>query len=150
MKHLQTITIRGEPNAQKRHKHHVRGKFAQVYDPSAQAKEDYRIVLQQQAPAFPYSGALYVDIDCYFSRPKSHYGTGKNAAVLKADAPPFYHTKKPDGDNCVKFVFDALNGIFWKDDAMICSHKICKWFSEAPRTQIMIYSMDEYDPEVKS
>lgn len=141
MKHLQTITIRGVPGAQKRHKHHVRGRFAQVYDPSAKAKEDYRVVLQKEAPETPYSGALFVDIDCYFARPKSHYGTGKNTAVLKPNA-PLYHTKKPDGDNCTKFVFDALNGIFWTDDAMICDHSVRKRYSDAPRTVIQIFAQE--------
>jgi Holliday junction resolvase RusA-like endonuclease len=31
------------------------------------------------------------------------------------------HTKKPDVDNCVKSVLDALNGIVWEDDAQIVS-----------------------------
>lgn len=68
------------------------------------------------------SGAMLdgpIQADCYwrFSRPKSHFGTGKNAKVLKSSAPR-YHSKKPDRDNLDKAVLDAMTqaGV-WRDDA---------------------------------
>jgi Holliday junction resolvase RusA-like endonuclease len=50
-----------------------------------------------------------------FSRPKSHYGSGKNSQVLKPSAPE-YHTKKPDLTKLIRSTEDALTGIVWKDD----------------------------------
>lgn len=144
MKLLSSFTIIGEPNAQKRHRHASRGKFVQTYDPSKQEKADFRIVAQQNAPKEPYRVPLFVDITCYFSRPKSHYGTGRNADVLKPSA-PIYHTKKPDGDNCAKFIFDALNGIFWTDDSIICGFQISKQYCSKPETEVAIYAMDDGD-----
>ena len=38
-----------------------------------------------------------------------------------------YRTAVPDLDNCIKLVFDALNGIVYKDDsqiAVVCAQKI--------------------------
>jgi crossover junction endodeoxyribonuclease RusA len=42
-----------------------------------------------------------------FRRPKSHYGTGRNAAVLKSTA-PHWHNQKPDVDKLCRSTFDAL------------------------------------------
>ena len=40
-------------------------------------------------------GPVCVDITFVFPRPKAHDGSGRNANVLKADA-PLWHTKAPD------------------------------------------------------
>lgn len=50
-----------------------------------------------------------VDVELTFSmpRPKDHYGTGRNAAVLKPSAPA-YPTTKPDLDKLVRAILDAL------------------------------------------
>ena len=135
-----SFTVLGEPVSQKRHRHVKMGSFVRTYDPSADQKADFRIVAQQQAPAQPISDPMFVEINAYFSRPKSHYGTGRNADKLK-DSSPTYHTKKPDADNCVKFVFDALNGIFWTDDSYISGVSIMKHYSEKPRTEVKVFSL---------
>lgn len=47
--------------------------------------------------------------------------------------------KKPDLDNIMKIVCDALNGIAYKDDAQIVNAKICKrWSSEMPSVWVTI------------
>mgnify|MGYP001222990834 CR=1 FL=1 len=142
---LTEFVVFGEPNAQKRHRHASRGKFVQTYDPSKDDKADFRIVAQQKAPAQPFSKPLFVEIVCYFSRPKSHYGSGKNADVLKPSV-PFHHTKKPDADNCAKFVFDALNGIFWTDDSIIAGFKVHKAYCIKPRTEVSVFEMEVVKP----
>ena len=106
--------VPGEPKALKRHRS---GKFGN-YDPSKSDKADFLIVSRQHCPERPLIGPLYLYVDFYFQRPKSHYGTGKNAEKLKPTA-PLYHIARPDADNLTKFVCDALNGVFWCDDAQI-------------------------------
>ena len=142
MKRLTSFTILGDPVAQKRHRHAKVGNFVRTYDPSTKEKTDFRIVAQQNAPATPFKDALFVEINCYFARAKSHFGTGRNAGVLKASAPA-HHTKKPDGDNLVKFIFDALNGIFWTDDSIITGHSINKHYSDRPRTEVVVYGLED-------
>lgn len=47
--------------------------------------------------------------------------------------------KKPDLDNVMKIMCDALNGIAYKDDAQIVNAKICKrWSSEMPSVWVTI------------
>ena len=45
----------------------------------------------------------------------------KNKQLILKDDAPFYKSSKADLDNLVKFVCDALNGIFYKDDSQIVS-----------------------------
>ena len=65
-------------------------------------------------------GPVYLTLLFLFARPKTHFGTGRNAGKLKESA-PVYHTKRPDLDNLVKFAEDCLTGIAWKDDCQVAS-----------------------------
>ena len=76
----------------------------------------------------------------YFKRPKAHYKTGKNSNCLRDDAPE-YHSSRPDIDNLVKLVGDALNGIFFIDDALISRVTAHKLYSDKPRTEIIIIKL---------
>lgn len=131
------LVILGEPTAQKRHRHTSRGKFVRTYDPSQSDKQDFLSIVQKQAPKSPIEGPIKITIACFFSRPKSHYRSGKNAHLLK-DNHPKWHTTKPDGDNLLKFVKDALNKVYWRDDSLICDERVVKLYSDKPRTEIYI------------
>jgi len=64
-------------------------------------------------------------------------------ARLKALKKP--HVSVPDLDNLTKFVNDALNGIVWKDDALIYEFQARKFYSEEPKT---ILTVEPYDGSV--
>ena len=66
----------------------------------------------------PLEGAIVVYMKFFIRRPKSHYGTGKNADILKSTA-PLHHTQKPDLTKFVRSTEDACTGILWVDDAQI-------------------------------
>jgi len=53
---------------------------------------------------------LRVSITIYFPRPKSHFKTGRNANIMRDNA-PVWHTSKPDRDNCDKAIMDALTNL---------------------------------------
>jgi len=61
----------------------------------------------------PYEGAVELSVMVYFSIPPSW--SKKKAAAAK-DAP---HVSRPDLDNIIKMVTDALNGVAFKDDSQI-------------------------------
>jgi Holliday junction resolvase RusA-like endonuclease len=52
------------------------------------------------------------------------------------------HQHEPDIDNCIKFVFDALNGLFWKDDRIIERVTAVKCFNGDARTEVVIMDID--------
>ncbi len=51
--------------------------------------------------------------------------------------------RKPDFDNLVKSITDALEGIVYPGDQQIVSATIDKYFSDRPRTEIEIYAVDD-------
>lgn len=129
------LQVLGEPTAQKRHRSVRMGSFNRQYDPSASDKGDFLSIVQKYAPQTPFAVPLHLELQFYFTRPKSHYKTGNNAHLLK-DNPAVYHTSRPDVDNLSKFVMDALNKIYWKDDSYIVSCSVQKLYSDNPRTFI--------------
>lgn len=58
-------------------------------------------------------------------RPKSHYGSGKNASALKVSASA-YPTGKPDVLKLARGVEDALTSLVWVDDAQIVTEVLSK------------------------
>lgn len=81
--------------------------------------------------------AFTLSIDFYFSRPATHYGTGRNAGRLKASAPVFI-TKRPDLDKLVRSVLDALTGVIWHDDAQVVSITTAKDYGAIDRCHIRL------------
>lgn len=73
-------------------------------------------------------GPLAVRITFFIARPKSHYGTGRNAHVLKATAARFpSQSKLADGDKLSRSVHDALTKLVWTDDSRV----VHCWWSRA-------------------
>ena len=142
MKPLFDLTILGNPIAKARPRFSRRGKFVVTYN--AQETEEGRWLWEakQQINQPPLEGPIKIDCTFYMSRPKSHYGTGKNAGKLKASAPTF-HTKKKDLDNLIKMILDCLNHVAWKDDSQVCQIKAQKSYSDNPRTEIQIYALEK-------
>lgn len=63
----------------------------------------------------PVVVTLAFDLD----RPKSHYGTGRNSAVLKRNA-PVHHLNHPDLDKLARSIGDSLTDAgVWGDDSQV-------------------------------
>lgn len=132
-----SFSVPGNPKALKRHRTVRAGKFNREYDPSIDDKADFLAIAMQHKPIVPLDRPLFVKFEFYFKRPNAHYGTGSKANILKPNAPT-WHTSTPDADNLIKFVCDALNTIFWKDDRCICAMSVKKTYSLIPRIDIKI------------
>ena len=65
----------------------------------------------------------------YLTRPKGHYGTGRNAQRLKPSAAPA-PAKKPDIDKLARAVLDALHRVAYVDDSQVISLEARKVFAE--------------------
>lgn len=79
-------------------------------------------------------GYLSVSINAYYYIPKSTSKKDKELMkknILRPD-------KKPDLDNIMKIVCDALNGFAYDDDKQIIDACISKYYSDKPRVEITI------------
>lgn len=87
------------------------------------------------AGAKPIEGPVGVEIIAHFRIPESAT-KARRAAMLHGDE---YPTKKPDIDNVVKAILDALNSIAWKDDAQVVSLTVLKLWSDEPRVDVDVF-----------
>ena len=78
-------------------------------------------------------GPLMIVADFYFTIPASKPAKWRAAALAGLIRP----TKKPDFDNLIKSVADALNKVVWVDDGQIVDAKVRKWYG-TPRFEIRV------------
>lgn len=79
-------------------------------------------------------GVLQIDVIAYFEPPKST-SKKRRAAMLDWQIP---YTKKPDTDNILKAVMDALNGVAYDDDSKIIAVYGFKCYAEYAHTDVVI------------
>ncbi len=143
--------IAGPPQPQLRHRARLvvykdkrKKSFISMYDDpkSAREKKHIAMLIKKSAPEILLDCPLRVDLIFHMPRPLAHYGTGSNRFKLKPSSPKL-HTKKPDKDNLSKLLMDALTGVVWRDDSIICDGRIIKRYTERPRTEIFIKLLEE-------
>ena len=77
--------------------------------------------------------SIMVDIEFRLQIPQSY------SKKKKAELEWTPHNKKPDLDNLVKAVLDALNGVAFEDDALISDINASKTYAEEPGVYIMVH-----------
>jgi Holliday junction resolvase RusA-like endonuclease len=82
-------------------------------------------------------GPLRVVFTFYRPRPRSHYGTGRNADTVKPSAPRFPATR-PDVLKLARGVEDALTGVVWADDARIVTEELRKRWGSPARVEVEV------------
>ena len=84
--------------------------------------------------------AIAATFTFYRPRPKSHFGTGRNAAILKPSAPT-YPIGRPDALKLARAVEDAMTGVVYSDDALIVREVLTKFWGEPARVEIAIEAL---------
>lgn len=82
----------------------------------------------------PLEGPIEIFVEFVMPRPG-------NMVWKSRPMPRVWHTKKPDGDNLVKGVKDALSKVLWRDDSQICSMRVMKWVAaghEQPHVELLV------------
>lgn len=88
--HPVILTVFGEPTPLSRHMV-SRG---HMYNPSAGLQKEFLNACLPSLPTAPLTGPLEATLFFYFGRPKNHFGTGKNAHVLKPLTAGKWHCKR--------------------------------------------------------
>ena len=99
---------------------------------------------EKYAPQYPAGVPVSVGILFRLKRPKGHYGTGRNAGVLKPDA-PIVPTTKPDVDKLARHVIDVLTGSVWHDDAQVAELSTRKVYAQ-PGNEGALIIVNQWSP----
>jgi len=83
---------------------------------------------------FEAGAMLEIQIVAYLKIPKSETKAMKTAMEVGYIRP----TKKPDCDNVLKMIADALNILAYKDDAQVVNCNVQKYYSHVPRVEVTI------------
>jgi len=127
-----TLTIEGTPVSKGRLRTNRNG---HRWTPTKTRDAEFNIKQQAKyVTVIPIEKDLPVElrVDFYFTIPKSWSKKKKELHMCQ------YKTSKPDLDNLVKLVKDALNGIAWHDDSQVVRIVATKRYSISARTEIEI------------
>lgn len=92
-------------------------------------------MMSQCGPPAPWTSAVFVRLRIEVTRPKAHFGTGRNAGIVKATAPKVPVTGL-DTDKCLRAIYDAgTDAGWWRDDKQ-CSGLVVRVY--APRPSLVI------------
>lgn len=109
--------------------------------PSRQAEQAARIIRAWEDTGLgkiPKPLGVVVFCQFFVVRAKGHFGTGRNADVLRDDAPD-YPTGRPDLSNMAKLAEDALTSRAWEDDDQVVRLEARKAFAARPGTLIHVW-----------
>lgn len=139
------LIVMGKPVAQGRPRFAKRGNFVTAYDPKK--SKDYKALIQRELQPLlwnpsgfqPFTKACSLTLYVYREIPKS-FSKKKRAAAEYGDIRP---TTKPDTDNYVKGVLDALNFLIFKDDSQVVDVVAQKFYSVHPRIEVVVMEMED-------
>lgn len=111
-------------------------KTGRTYTPKTTADYERQIKLEflRKGPKKPTDKPVRVKVTCYYEVPKS----ARKADKIKMAANELLPTKKPDVDNILKAILDALNGLAYLDDKQVVQVGIIKKYSEIEGIKITI------------
>lgn len=152
-----SITIPGKPMTWARAR---TGRYGQFFTPADREARMSEVSLFWSAEGYERiekGTAIALTAEFVFDRPDSHYGTGRNAGVLKErfrHARPGRGVNGGDLDNLIKLMLDALTNVAFRDDSQIADMHIVKRFvdpeaKETAHTKLTLLALtaDESLPE---
>lgn len=102
------------------------------------SENDVRAVWREAGePRISDDTAISLEIVIVVQRPKGHF---KKDGSLSAtgERHPVPRNKKPDVDNALKLVMDALNSRAYRDDVQVAAAAVIRTWGEWPETRIRL------------
>lgn len=130
-----TIVVPGKPQGKGRPRF---TRYGRPYTPDTtrQYEELIRACWMEQADGWEErEGGVGMIVTAYFPIPASANKDRKSGMQSGRILPEV----KPDGDNILKIICDALNGYAYTDDKQVVSMSIQKRYSDDPRVEVVLY-----------
>lgn len=127
------ITVLGEPVAKARPRVVRKNGRTMTFTPQKTVNYETLVKFEylKQKGVFYENGMLRMVLNAFYKIPKSFSKSKRNQALRNEIRP----TVKPDLDNVVKCVCDALNGEAYTDDNQIVELIVNKFYAEQPRVE---------------
>jgi crossover junction endodeoxyribonuclease RusA len=127
---LIVIRVNGVPAPQGSKRHVGNGRMIESSKKVGPWREAVRAETQRQRQGQTVEDAAIVDISIFLPRPRSHYGTGRNAGRLTPGA-PLVPAGRPDLDKLIRSTLDGIvEGGALADDALIVGISAQKAYAE--------------------
>lgn len=129
-----SFTVEGKPKGKARHRTTRSG---HTYTPAATkaAEREIAWTFRKVAGRCPImTGAVALNVEAVFRVPKA-WSWRMREEALEGKIP---FTGKPDADNILKLVMDALNGVAWVDDSQVHPEKPIRRYGEPERTEVTL------------
>lgn len=123
------ISVPGKPVPQGSKRHIGHGVMVEMGVGLKEWRSDIKMTAIH-AGWMPEPGPVQLELDFFFIRPKHHFGTGRNAGIVKESSPAF--PTRPDIDKLCRAVLDALTGVAFNDDAQVAVLRATKGYALNP------------------
>jgi Holliday junction resolvase RusA-like endonuclease len=137
-----SFTIPGQPVAKGRPRIGSRNGQAMMYAPEKTVNYEgvVKLFAAQAMRGRPLiTGPVRLVMNVALQIPASWSGKKQRAARTGESLP----TGKPDADNVIKMICDALNGVVWKDDSQVVNIDMCKRYSDEPSVRVRVHQIGE-------
>lgn len=135
------VVVPGDPVGKGRPRIGKRGMMAIMFTPPATVEYENAVkaeaVLSMRGREL-LAGPVELRLAIYMNIPPSYPKKKAQAAREELLVP----TKKPDGDNVIKAICDAFNGVVWVDDAQVVDYIVTKRFAEVPCVVATVTPLD--------
>jgi Holliday junction resolvase RusA-like endonuclease len=138
-----TFTVPGAPRSKLRHRSRIAGGHIATYSPkknkvAADAIQKAYLCAYTCNPPIPFGvkecSAVSLHVKAFFVPPRS-WSKKKRTHAAAGGIP---HMTKPDPDNILKLVSDALEGLAYRNDKQIVQASCTKQYSESEHTDVEI------------
>jgi len=139
-----TLEVPGECVAQGRPRFSRRGNFVHTYDPEKSRKYKSLVAISAKQVMLGREmliGKLAMSVEVYRMPPKS-MSKKKRAEALAGKIRP---VTRPDIDNYLKGIKDALNKVVYNDDSQIVEVTASKFYGDPARTIIFVKELRGYE-----
>ena len=114
-----------------------RGNFIGHYTPEKTRSYEGMIrtaAMDAMGDRTPFNEPVEVELSAFFAVPAS-FSQKKRAAAIAGEIKP---AKKPDADNIIKAWTDAMNGVVFRDDALIVKGSFVKAYGPAALVAVTV------------
>jgi Holliday junction resolvase RusA-like endonuclease len=135
-----TITLAGPPQGKGRARAYARGPYVRLVTPEKTRSYEGMIrtaAMDALGDRPPIDAPVAFALTAVFPVPAS-WPERKRKQALNGEIQP---GKKPDLDNIAKAWNDALNGVVYRDDSLICTMTLAKRYGLAPLVSVIVKPM---------